>query len=173
MLTVVVELNEEQFVKKRLGGSSEIQAETPASGSDGSGSGARAGVILEEAAAQLVARGVGGVLAVFDLTVRQIESLHEALARSDVEQRAPFIEDLATGIGCITSEGTKALETVFPALRARAEGDSARRPSTWLLALATQPPLRSSSSVSWSVVVTPTCTAVACSSLSSTSCTTN
>lgn len=71
-----------------------------------------------------MARGVVGLPAVFDLTIRQIESLHEAMARSDAEQRAAFIEDLATGIGCITSDGAKALETVVTALRARAEGAS-------------------------------------------------
>lgn len=72
----------------------------------------------------LVARGVVDIRSVFELTVAQIESLHEAMARSDADQRAAFIEDLATGIGCITADGAKALETVVAALRTRAEGAS-------------------------------------------------
>lgn len=72
----------------------------------------------------LVARGVVSLPEALSLTVRQVESLHEALARSDAEQRASFIEDLATGIGCITSDGAKSLEAVVAALRSRADGGS-------------------------------------------------
>lgn len=80
------------------------------------------GLSIEEVAALLVARGVVSLPQALDLTVRQVESLHEAMARSDADQRAAFIEDLATGIGCITSDGAKALETVVTALRTRAVG---------------------------------------------------